>query len=354
MSSAQLYKPKDNSGHSQSNSNFQNSVIADNRSSTRAQLQLQQLMHNSPQLVAERARQTAPGSVPVLQNKIIEEGDSDTPLLSDADSLVQMAIGKNKKRPRKSTKTTKNPYGGCLFNAHPLTVKNAIFFDRPPSNSRRGQGDHVVSYSLITQAVATSVNGKALDVAGAALAELLGAAKEFVGPGAINKWWHDNVDNLIGRLNGIDPAADEDTAKLSINRGVNDLLFLLNTMPGTAMKNKKSTKGHGEGGSKGGIYHAEQQVKAGRVLTGNVWVNVLNLFDGAADKSLMQNAAKLDEKLAWLMALFSRAAPTVYNCIENGDLTLLPNTDLSAAVNQKFSAIDAIGVWATIQAWIDS
>jgi len=192
----------------------------------------------------------------VVQQKVIQREVDEGSLTSAQIHTIQMVVGKNKRR-KKSTSSAKPTYGGCFFNAFPLTVKNAVFFDRPPSNSR--------------------------------------------------------------------------------------------TMPGTAMKNKKSTKGHGEGGSKGGIYHAEQKVKAGNVVKGNVWVNVLSFFDGAADKSLMQNPTTLEAKLEWLMALFSRAAPTIYGLIESDDLTLLPDTNLSDALRNKFSAIDAIGIEATLQ-----
>ncbi len=272
-----------------------------------------------------------------------------------AGSVIQLGRHKNgaagKKKKKKKPANTR--YGGCTFEKDPLTVKNALFFDRPPSNSRRGQGDHVISYSLITQAVATSVNGKSLDQAGGDLAELVKASKEFVSSGAINQWWHTNADKLINSLESIDQDNEEIAAKWAIQSGINDSLALLNMMPGTAMKNNKSTKGHGEGGSKGGLAQAERDVKKGKTLNGNVWVNVLNLFDGAADKTIMESPSKLEAKIEWLMALFARAAPTLFNLIENDDLTLMPDTDLTSAVTDKFGTLTGLEVAMIIESWIE-
>jgi hypothetical protein len=269
----------------------------------------------------------------IVQGTLIE------PAQMDSSPVAQ--LGRDK-RPKTKSRHKKKPvntqYGGAIIDGKTLTVKQAVFFGRPPSNSRSGQGDHVVSYSLITQAVATSIVGKSLVVAGADLAKLVSNAKEFVVSSSINNWWHKNADNLIQRLQAIDIDKDANSslAKSSLNSGINTTLSLLNQMPGTALKNKKSTKGHGEGSSKGGIYQAERNIKKGKPIEGNVWTNVLNLFDGAADQSLMQPPKKLQDKLQWLMALFFRAAPTLCNLIKSNNLKLIPHTDLSSAIRAKF------------------
>lgn len=268
------------------------------------------------------------------------------PAALPAHNVIQR--GRTKQTRKKRKKHAGVNYGSCEFSPDKLSVARAVFFDRPPSNSRRGQGDHIVSYSLITQTVSTLVRGKALDEAGAELAELVGAAKGFVKTGAINSSWHSQADALIGRLNAIDPATPG--AQGGLRAGINDVLKLLNIMPGTAMKNVRSTGGHGEGS----ILEAERKVKAGKTLHGNIWVNVLKMFDGAADRSLMEDSTRLDSKLAWLMALFQRAAPTIYDLIEANNLTLIPDTDLDTAASAKFGALKGLEVAGTIQAWIDS
>jgi hypothetical protein len=265
--------------------------------------------------------------------------------------VVQLGRTPRKKRTYKKKKPANTRYGGCTFDKAPLRVKNAAFFDRPPSNSRSGQGDHIVSYTLICLAVATSVNGKALDVAGLALSGLVKAAKAQVKVAGPNSWWHKGADGLILRLESIDPG-QEVKAKFAINNGINDVLFLLNTMPGTAMKNKKSTKGHGEGGSKGGISAGESAVVNNKAIKGNPWVNVFNLFDGDADKSLMSDANKLEAKVRWLMELFSRAAPTLYGLLKAEDHTLIPDTDLTQAVNDKFGTIKGLEISTVVEDWM--
>ena len=202
--------------------------------------------------------------------------------------------------------------------------------------------------------MASNVKGKTLDEAGKALADTVKAAKLFVTTGAINSWWHNGADSLINRCEAIDPDTDEYKAQAGLRSCINDALKLLNMMPGTAVKNKKSTKGHNEGGSKGGLVMAERDVANGKTIKGNVWVNVLNMFDGAADRALMENSTKLEGKLNWLMALFSRAAPTLYDLIETGDLTLIPDADLNQAARDKFGQLKGLEVAIVIQDWIDA
>lgn len=304
-------------------------------------------------------QQKPPATLPTKSRTIIPPGRSPNPLLvqrklnTSPGQVVQPAQnviqrGRTKQTRKKRRKHAGTHYGSCEFSSDKLSVARAVFFDRPPSNSRRGQGDHIVSYSLITQTVSTCVRGKALDEAGEELAELVGAAKGFVKTGAINSSWHSQADALIGRLNAIDPA-DPGAAQGGLRAGINDVLKLLNIMPGTAMKNVRSTGGHGEGS----ILEAERKVKAGKTLSGNIWVNVLKMFDGAADRSLMEDSARLDGKLAWLMALFQRAAPTIYDLIEANNLTLIPDTDLDSAASAKFGALKGMEVAGTIQNWID-
>jgi hypothetical protein len=237
----------------------------------------------------------------------------------------------------------------CTFTPDtPPKVKTVVYMKRPPSSSRQGQGDHIVAYSLIQMAMTTAVVGKPIDQAGQALAELLTASKEFVKSGSINKWWHNSADHVIGRLESLNPVNKE-----QLKWGINQTALLLNQMPGSAHKNPKSTKGHDEGGSKGGITYLEKQVARGKQVKGNVWENVLGLFDETAAPALLSNPSKLEEKLEWLMALFSRAAPTVYGKIEANDLTLIPETNLTAAVHNKFpNPMTALEVQSTIQAWI--
>jgi len=264
--------------------------------------------------------------------------------------LLQFAVGKNKRK-RKKKKAANTQYGACTFHATPLTVDKAVFFDRPPSNSRGGQGDHVVSYVLITQAVARSIAGKALDAAGVALADLIQQSATFVLPGGNNNWWHQQANNLMATLRAVNPA-HEATAKSTLTSGVNNALALLNLMPGTAIKNKSSTRGHGESGSIGGINEAERKVSKNQVMNGNVWVNVLNLFDADADKSLVKSEAKMKGKVGWLMTLFSTAAPQLYQAIKRKDLTLLPDTDLEDAVDTKFGALADVDVTELIDDWM--
>jgi hypothetical protein len=285
-------------------------------------------------------------SVGIVQGTLIE------PAQMDSSPVAQLGRHKPRKKSRHKKKPVNAQYGNAIIDGKTLTVERAVFFDRPPSNSRSGQGDHVVSYSLITQAVATSIVGKSLKVAGADLAKLVSAAKEFVRSRNINNWWHANADSLIQQLQAIDEVADSDLAKKSLISGINTTLSLLNQMPGTALKNKKSTKGHGEGGSIGGIVHTEHNIKIGKPTEGNVWTNVLNLFDGAADNSLMQSPRKLQDKLQWLMALFSRAAPTLYDRIKSNNLELIPGTNLSSAINEKFGADTLDKVKSMIEDWI--
>jgi hypothetical protein len=288
-------------------------------------------------------------SVGIVQGTLIE------PAQMDSSPVAQLG---RYKRPKTKSRHKKKPvnkqYGGATIDGKTSTVKKAVFFARPPSNSRSGQGDHVVSYSLITQAVATSIVGKSLVVAGADLAKLVSNAKEFVASSSNNNWWHKNADNLIQRLQAINKDANPSLAESSLNSGINTTLSLLNQMPGTALKNKKSTKGHGEGSSKGGIDQAERNIKKAKPIEGNVWTNILNLFDGAADQSLMQSQKKLQDKLQWLMALFFRAAPTLCNLIKSNNLELIPHTDLSSAIRAKFGEDKSteLKVRGVIENWI--
>ncbi|PYS24148.1 MAG: hypothetical protein DMF72_06350 [Acidobacteria bacterium] len=292
----------------------------------------------------------------VLQGKFVQVRGNGTKQRNfhGTSQVVQLGRAPRTVNKKKKKKPANTQYGSCIFSKNPLTVANAVFFDRPPSNSRSGQGDHVVSYCLIQQTVASNVKGKTLDEAGKALADTVKAAKLFVTTGAINSWWHNGADSLINRCEAIDPDNDEYKAQAGLRSCINDALKLLNMMPGTAVKNKKSTKGHNEGGSKGGLVMAERDVANGKTIKGNVWVNVLNMFDGAADRALMENSTKLEGKLNWLMALFSRAAPTLYDLIETGDLTLIPDADLNQAARDKFGQLKGLEVAIVIQDWIDA
>lgn len=229
------------------------------------------------------------------------------------------------------------------------TVRGTTFARRPPSNSRRGQGDHVVAYSLITQAMHSSVMGKTVVNAGAALADLVRSSAEFVADAPTNNWWHTEADTLEHILDGLSPARKD-----VLNTAFNRVAILLNAMPGGSRRNARSRGGHGEGGSRGGLVHAERQVNAHRVVAGNIWTNVLNLFDATADPGVVADDGRLASKLSWLLALFQRAAPTVYEQVEAGDRTYLTGTDLRAAVRAKFAAARVNFVVNTIQDWLDA
>jgi hypothetical protein len=236
---------------------------------------------------------------------------------------------------RKKRGSSSGSYAWCTVSNGSVT--GVVFSARPPSSSRRGQGDHIVAYSLIQNAMKTVVVGKTVSDAGSALAHLVTDAATFVKRAPINASWHANAQQIVGVLQ------DSSLQAGILQTRFNDVAVLLNIMPGSAVKNPRSTRGHGEGGAKGGVEHLERQVALGKPVAGNIWVNVFGLLDTGAQSGLLSDQSKLEQKLDWLMTLFSHAAPTVVGKLKGQDHTLMAQTDLEAAAQVKFGAVMAIG-----------
>ena len=267
--------------------------------------------------------------------------------------VIQRGITKNTTNKKKTTK--KKPksslYMGAGFKGSPPVVNVIYFGSRPPSNSRSGQGDHIVAYTLIQHAIASEISNKKIDDAANGLVSLIQHSQYYVGSGFINKWWHTAADNLITKLQNIDPNK-EAAAKIAFNQALNDIAVLMNTMPGSTVKNAKSTKGHGEDVK--GLLLADKKRKKGNVINGNPWVNILKLIDLNADKQLVNNPTKLEKKVQWLMTLVSHTIPTLYQELEANYQKNKTDADLITATTQAYSPLVAIEVQGIIEDFMAS
>lgn len=226
---------------------------------------------------------------------------------------------------------------------------------RPPSSSRRGQGDHIVAYTLMAHAVSTSAEGKELKDAAGGLKSLLASSSTFVTKAGTNSWWHRQAQSVVDGLDTVVSRPD-DSASEAFPGYVSSSLALMNMMPGTAIKNPKSTGGHGEGGSGGGLEHVETvlQKRDGTVVPGNVWTNVIAMLDLTADKQLMDNDARLESKIAQLALFAKTAAPLLFELLKAGNHAQLPGTDLAAAVRAKLGAMKRLDRAAFLEGLINA